>query len=760
MSDSIDPLKSNLSAAEPAKAAHTTIFECDQFRPQDLADIITLIQQGEEPKRIFLAILESCCRLAGAHGGGLYLPVEGPSSPPRLVYTEGDFTPEDKLTTTPSSSQRVAIPPFMSAGHLNIHDSGYYYTFNIVNVGTAMGMVVVATQKQIPDPLLIPIMSLAYQAGVVFERQKLTSTVQHFLDRLQVLNQLNGIIASNLNLAATAKSIARESAFRFAADTAITLLLDEDLKRLIVPRGGAYGCPPTLLPSEIRFDTGGILSHVMQLGGHLSIPNLPERKDANLEFLTSMHIQSIDAHALEVRGETLGALVLGYKRSTSISREELSAFQEFCQGAAVAISNARIQEKLTAHTDRLTELVEQRTKDLERQTFLAEEANRAKSQFLANMSHELRTPLTGIIGYSSVLKDGVFGPLNDKQKDAINAVARSSEHLKNLIDDVLNLARVESGKETPEPKVLVVKDLLMHCYKLVMQAATNKGVKIEAPKIPEDLKSLAIYIDPKHAQQIMINLLSNAVKYTPEGGRVWMNCEVFVDKVRISVHDTGVGIPESKLPRVFERFERGEDAYSKNQEGTGIGLNLTHHLVELNGGRIGVESVEKKGSCFWIMVPIADHKIVATTAGENEQPQNIDLSGLSILVVDDNKDTCLILKTILENSGASTLVMHSVKEAVNALKESVPDIILTDLALPHESGTQLIQHVRTSKTELSTLPIIVLSACAFQSDRDEAMNAGASLFIPKPFHPSEVLSRVRELTLARALQQNLQGAFR
>ena len=144
----------------------------------------------------------------------------------------------------------------------------------------------------------------------------------------------------------------------------------------------------------------------------------------------------------------------------TISRQELSAFQEFCQGAGVAIANARNQERLSAYTDRLKDLVESRTRDLERQTKIAEEANQAKSQFLANMSHELRTPLTAIIGYSSVLKDGIFGSVNERQAEALVAISRSSEHLKNLIDDVLNLARVESGKENPEPKAIVVKDML------------------------------------------------------------------------------------------------------------------------------------------------------------------------------------------------------------------------------------------------------------------------------------------------------------
>jgi CheY-like chemotaxis protein len=205
------------------------------------------------------------------------------------------------------------------------------------------------------------------------------------------------------------------------------------------------------------------------------------------------------------------------------------------------------------------------------------------------------------------------------------------------------------------------------------------------------------------------------------------------------------------MQRLFDRFERGEDTYSKNQEGTGIGLNLTRHLVELNGGRISVESKEGQGSVFWIMMPIAADEGDTVTQKE-QRTITARLDGLTTLVVDDNNDTCEVLKQILSAAGATVLTEHSTKGGISALENCQPDIVLTDLAMPGESGVVLIEHIRKAEGSTATIPIIVLSACAFEADRVAAMDAGASVFIPKPFKPSEIIQNVRQLTINLALK--------
>lgn len=700
--------------------------------------VMTMIEGGEEARRIFATIADEAAKLDGVTGAAVLLASDRGNGNFEIVAVSGEI---DQVALLESSNNGVAAAPTR-------------HSFDVICLGAPVGVIVVESSKA-PTPVERErLMMLAHHTSVVFERQRLSNTLQHFLDRLQVLNEINQLIASNVGLQRIVKSIARESAFRFAADVALTFILNEE-KNLLEIKGG-YGCAPHLVPKQLSVELG-VLGQAVRSGGHLSIPNIANYPNHKLEFLEQLEIKSIDVCCLEVRGEALGVILIGYRRETAISAQDLTRFEEFCQGAAVAIANARTQERIHSYTERLEELVDSRTADLAVQTAKAEEANRAKSQFLANMSHELRTPLTAIVGYSSVIVDGIFGELNDKQRDALNAISRSSDHLKNLIDDVLNLARIESGKEQAEPTRVSLKDLLTQTHKLMMQTAIGKGVSIRPLEIKEELKETALWADSKHIHQILINLISNAVKYTPKGGAVRIESETIGDMVKISVCDTGVGIPASKIGKLFERFERGEDAYSKSQEGTGIGLNLTQHLVELNGGRIGVESKEGEGSRFWILMPIAAESTATVTQKEVGDTKAVRLDGLSVLVVDDNTDTCEVLRQVLIAAGGNAAVCTRVKDAVIELQKSHYDIVLTDLALPGDSGLVLIEHIRSQPGPSSQIPIIVLSACAFETDRDAALEAGGSLFIAKPFKPSEVIRNVRSLTLASILQGKATG---
>lgn len=703
--------------------------------PQSSEAIPALIARAEEPCHIYTEILNGCIDTVAVIGAGLYL------------------LDEDCGYQSLRHATELFIPPDAEQldGVTQTFGSYSYFSAPICNGGTTVGALVLLSAAPLSAQQRGTVATLAFYAATVFEREQVNRTVQRLLDRLHVMNQLNSLIASNPPLAALSKSVTRECAFQFAADVAITLTLTPDQTALEVLRGGSYGCEPGAIPTRIPLSSG-VLAQVLHLGGHLSIQNFKTYANHGLHFIEALGIIAVDVHCLEVRGESLGVILVGFRRSQGLNREELIAFQELCQAAALAIANAHNQERINTYTERLQELVEQRTKELEHQTALAEQANQAKSQFLANMSHELRTPLTAIIGYSSVIRDGIFGPLTGRQSEALAAVIKSSEHLKHLIDDVLNLARVESGKEDPDPRPVSISELLQQSYKLMVQSAMSKGLTLQQPELSEECAAMKVFADPKHLQQILINLLSNAVKYTPRGGKVWIRTEVHIDKLKVSVHDTGVGIPPHKQATLFERFERGDDTYSKTQEGTGIGLNLTKRLIELNGGRIGAESVQGEGSQFWIMVPLASGESQAELALSDESSaQPVELSGLTTVVVDDNPDACAVLQQILTHAGAAVRIAHSVKDGLNLIAESPPDIILTDLAMPRESGLVLIERIRAAGSDLAGTPILVLSACAFPSDRDAAVRAGASGFVAKPFRPREVLKSVRDLTFARAL---------
>jgi CheY-like chemotaxis protein len=236
---------------------------------------------------------------------------------------------------------------------------------------------------------------------------------------------------------------------------------------------------------------------------------------------------------------------------------------------------------------------------------------------------------------------------------------------------------------------------------------------------------------------------------------VWVTVEKDANKIIIGVHDTGVGISAEKRDKLFERFERGDDAYSRQQEGTGIGLNLTKRLVQINSGNIWIESEVGCGSHFYISLPTATLEATRESITQrNEQNSTMRLDGLSGIVVDDNDTTGELLKLIIEGAGASVKIYNSavaLMQDVSFTKH--PDFIMTDLSMPEVSGLELIRWIRQGEKFPKELPVIVLSACAYEEDRDNAADAGASFFLPKPFRPSEILTVIRSLTISATMKR-------
>ncbi len=566
-------------------------------------------------------------------------------------------------------------------------------------------------------------------------QQAKPTDLNHYIERLDTLNDLNRLVVASLDVKKLSKCLAREALYHFKAEVAVIMLLDANELKI----EGLAGCLAESTEQSITLD--GIPAQAIKIGGHISVNNPASIKE--LPFLAGCN--NLNLCCLESNNTSLGLIVIGSAKE--LSNDDIIRFEEFAAGAAVAIANSLAQQRLNNYAENLEQLVEERTKELAIETKKAEDANLAKSRFLANMSHELRTPLTAIIGYSSVMQDGIYGELTPKQKECIATIAKSGEHLKRLINDVLNLARVESGREEAKSEALVLADVLNQSFKLMQQQALSKNVELKAPVLDDDLSKIKFSCDPKHASQILFNLFSNAIKYTPSGGHVWVECKTQADKIAISICDSGVGIEPSKIEDLFKRFERGEDTYSREQEGTGIGLNLTRHLIELNGGRIHVESKVGEGSKFTVFLPLesGETKEAAKQINENE---TVRLDGITTLIVDDNRVNCELLQQILQHAGAKATYVNDVPAAITKLEsEEMPDILLTDLAIPKISGLNLIEHIRN--TAKSKIPIIVLSACAFEKDKEAALNAGASAFIAKPFNNSEVIKVVHDLTMTR-----------
>jgi len=382
-------------------------------------------------------------------------------------------------------------------------------------------------------------------------------------------------------------------------------------------------------------------------------------------------------------------------------------------------------------------------KQLEKATKAAEAANQAKSHFLAHMSHELRTPLNGILGYAQLLKRD--DALSQDQQHSVAVIEHSGEHLLTLINDLLDLAKIEAGRLDLQTSSIDLPQLLKQVVDLVAVRAGQAGIAFTfhvAPELPSQVRG-----DERAVRQILLNLLGNAVKFTKSGGvefRVRSTCASAAScELRFEIQDTGRGISAPDLERIFEPFERIDG--STRVEGTGLGLSITDRLVRAMGGRIFVSSEVDKGSIFTVTLPFETQE-----HGDPRYSVQRRVAGYSgprrrILVVDDDGANRHLLVRILGDVGFELQESSNVEDALlNLHAQNTPDLIVTDLAMPGLSGLDLARRVRTGDRSQST-PIIAISASASTYTREEALAAGCDDFVAKPLRAEELLVSVGRL---------------
>ncbi|MEK9148895.1 MAG: ATP-binding protein, partial [Candidatus Desantisbacteria bacterium] len=357
--------------------------------------------------------------------------------------------------------------------------------------------------------------------------------------------------------------------------------------------------------------------------------------------------------------------------------------------------------QLKTNIETLDSKVEERTTELASSNKQLQEASQAKSAFLANMSHELRTPLNSIIGFSEVLNEKTFGDLNEKQTKYINNILTSGKHLLTLINDILDLSKVEAGKIELKIEEFSLQEILTECQTLVKTLAAKKNIWLEV-KI-EGITTMKA--DPVRFKQIMYNLLSNAIKFTPEKGRVDIQAKPVDEMVQISVQDTGIGINREHYQKVFEEFQQIDSSYSKQYQGTGLGLPLTKRLVELHGGKIWLESEIGKGSIFAFTIPQGKESGVRDQGlGIREKKGE----GPVVLVVEDEEQARELLGIYLEEAGYQVAYAIDGEEAIEKARELKPYAITLDIILSKKSGFAVLQELKNFP-ETENIPVIIIS---------------------------------------------------
>ena len=399
------------------------------------------------------------------------------------------------------------------------------------------------------------------------------------------------------------------------------------------------------------------------------------------------------------------------------------------------------------------------------------QATKTKDEFLANMSHELRTPLTAILGMTECFQRGLYGETTPRQVETLRIVEESGLHLLDLINEILDLAKIDAGKTDLIFSSVNVSKLCDSCLHLVAPQAEKKNIQLSL-NVSRCLDSFAA--DETRLRQVLVNLLGNAVKFTPENGTVQLDVkEVAANKssintraLRFVVSDSGIGIEPEKVESLFKPFVQVDSSLSRQYEGSGLGLTLVKRFVELHRGQIRVESEPAIGSHFIVDLPLRSVETSAATAEsasmtaqnepahqgsdqEIEAPEILDQESLPlILLAEDNEHVALAIKMFLEASGFRCLHVVTGKQAIEYTKQHSPDLILMDIQMPLMDGLEAIRRIRTLLH--SAVPIIALSGFAMPDDTHRCIDAGANLFVSKPCKLPNLAATIRELLAATA----------
>jgi signal transduction histidine kinase len=479
---------------------------------------------------------------------------------------------------------------------------------------------------------------------------------------------------------------------------------------------GRLGSNPALL-EELRAITidpqSTLVARTAQTHQHLEIPDLSKtERDAYLDISFREGWRSLLAVPMLAGDKLVGVLVIRRRGTGRFPKDVIELLQTFAGQSALAIVNARLFREL-----------ETKSRELEI-------ASRHKSEFLASMSHELRTPLNAVIGFSRVLLERTFGDINERQDEYLRDILNAGRHLLELLNEILDLSKVEAGQMVLEPGTFNVSGALDHAAAMVRERATLHDIAVTV-QIADDIGM--IDADERRFKQVVLNLVSNAVKFTPDGGRVSVHAYRDATDLVVTVTDTGIGVPVEDRERIFESFQQGRRGAAK-EEGTGLGLTLSRRIVELFGGRMWLDSEVGAGSTFGFSIPVlplAGQDVVS--AGTGDIPV--------VVLVDDDRASLDLMSAYLDGRQIQILRATDGVAALDLIRQVLPAAVVLDMKLPRLDGWQVLAEIRAAPAT-SAIPVVVASVV---DDRPRGLSAGADVYLRKPIDREDLVEALRSV---------------
>jgi signal transduction histidine kinase/DNA-binding response OmpR family regulator len=556
-----------------------------------------------------------------------------------------------------------------------------------------------------------------------------TRDLAEALAQVRALDEVSQAVNSSLDLQTVLTTIVAHAVDLSASDGGAIYVFDEATQEfeLRATHGMSAELIETIRESHIRMGETVIglaaVSHTaVQTPDILEQPRTSQPAALQLEregFRALLAVPLLrEAHAV-------GALVVRRVAPGPFPQTTVDLLQTLATQSVLAIHNARLFQEIEVKSRQL------------------EVASRHKSEFLANMSHELRTPLNAIIGFSEVLAERLFGDLTDKQAEYIEDILGSGRHLLSLINDILDLSKVEAGRMELDLGSFMLAETLENGLTMVREPASQHRLSLS---LEVDDAIGMIEADERKVKQVIFNLLSNAVKFTPDGGRVDVIARMINDQIQVSVRDTGVGIASEDQSRIFEEFQQAPSGQASAREGTGLGLALARRFIELHGGKLSVESQLGVGSTFTFTLPVVQPGGAGSPGGGphpgNEEPVPPGTPGGTVLVVEDNPQALHLLKMYLESDGFSVTVARDGEAALVIARELHPLAIVLDILLPRLDGWDLLTRVKADPAT-ADIPVVVVSIL---DQRGRGFSLGAADYLVKPVQREALLATLRRVT--------------